>query len=198
MIEAEEGFDVCGVVSSKDQALDLLTTLKPDLVVIDISLKYHEGLSLIKRIKDLVDGAPIMCLSMHEELYYAENCLRAGAMGFISKSESCEVIVTGMHKLLNGEIFLSTSIRRQMLKQMGTSQSPWISTTESILSNKEIQVFKCIGQGFSNQQISKELGLSIKTVEAHRYRVKKKLNLKNSIELIRFAIRNTTGEASIL
>lgn len=198
MIESEQGFEVCGVVSSKDQALDLLTALKPDLVIIDISLKYKEGISLIKRIREIAPESPILCLSMHEELFYAENCLRAGAKGFISKSESCEVILTGLQKLINGEIFLSSGVRRKMLKQMGTFQSPWLNASESILSNKEIRVFKCIGQGLNNQDISDSLGLSIKTVEAHRYRIKKKLNLKNSIELIRFAIRNTSGETAII
>ena len=198
MIEKEDGFDVCGVVNTKDEALDLLGTMAPDLVVIDISLQYQDGLTLIKQIKESEHKVPILCLSMHEELYYAEQCLRAGANGFITKSEPCEVIINGIQKILDGEIYLSESIRRQMLKQMGHGPSPWLNAAESILSNKEILVFKCIGQGLNNREIAKKLTLSIKTVEAHRYRIKKKLNLKNSIELIRFAIRTTSGEAAIL
>ena len=198
MIEKEDDFDVCGVVNTKDEALDLLGTMAPDLVVIDISLQYQDGLTLIKQIKESEHKVPILCLSMHEELYYAEQCLRAGANGFITKSEPCEVIINGIQKILDGEIYLSESIRRQMLKQMGHGPSPWLNAAESILSNKEILVFKCIGQGLNNREIAKKLTLSIKTVEAHRYRIKKKLNLKNSIELIRFAIRTTSGEAAIL
>ena len=198
MIEKEEGFEVSGVVNTKEEALDLLATVEPDLVVIDISLQYQDGITLVKRIKNSEFQVPILCLSMHEELYYAEQCLRAGANGFITKSEPCEVIINGIRKILEGEIFLSESIRRQMLKQMGHGPSPWLNAAESILSNKEILVFKCIGQGLNNREIAKKLTLSIKTVEAHRYRIKKKLNLKNSIELIRFAIRTTSGEAAIL
>ena len=198
MIEKEEGFNVYGVVNTKDEALDLLGTMGPDLVVIDISLQYQDGLTLIKQVKESEYNVPILCLSMHEELYYAEQCLRAGANGFITKSEPCEVIISGIEKILGGEIYLSESIRRQMLKQMGHGLSPWLNAAESILSNKEILVFKCIGQGLNNREIAKKLTLSIKTVEAHRYRIKKKLNLKNSIELIRFAIRTTSGEAAIL
>ena len=198
MIEKEEGFMVGGVVNTKDQALDLLSKLDIDLIVIDISLQYQEGISLIKRLKGSEFKVPVLCLSMHEELYYAEQCLRAGASGFITKSEPCEVIISGIRRILDGEIFLSESIRRQMLKQMGHGPSPWLNAAESILSNKEILVFKCIGQGLNNREIAKKLNLSIKTVEAHRYRIKKKLNLKNSIELIRFAIRTTNGEAAIL
>ena len=198
MIEKEEGFDVCGVVNTKDEALDYLNRLDIDLVVIDISLQYQEGISLIKRLKGSEFKVPVLCLSMHEELYYAEQCLRAGASGFITKSEPCEVIINGIRKILDGEIYLSEAIRRQMLKQMGHRPSPWLNAAESILSNKEILVFKCIGQGLNNREIAKKLNLSIKTVEAHRYRIKKKLNLKNSIELIRFAIRTTSGEAAIV
>ena len=198
MIENEQGFDVIAVVNTKDQAIDLLGKLDPDLVVVDISLQYQDGISLIKLIKGLELKVPILYLSMHEELYYAEQCLRAGASGFITKSEPCEVIINGIRKILDGEIYLSESIRRQMLKQMGHGPSPWLNAAESILSNKEILVFKCIGQGLNNREIAQKLNLSIKTVEAHRYRIKKKLNLKNSIELIRFAIRTTSGEAAIL
>lgn len=198
MIEKEEGFEVSAVVNTKDEALSLLGTMEPDLVVIDISLQYQDGITLIKQIKNSEFKVPILCLSMHEELYYAEQCLRAGANGFITKSEPCEVIINGIRKILDGEIYLSESIRRQMLKQMGHGPSPWLNAAESILSNKEILVFKCIGQGLNNREIAKKLNLSIKTVEAHRYRIKKKLNLKNSIELIRFAIRTTSGEAAIL
>ncbi len=191
MIEKEKAIDICGVVSAKGQALNALKTLKPDLVVMDISLQYKEGITLIKQVRGSNQAAPVLCLSMHEELYYAERCLRAGANGFISKSEPCEVIVNGIHKILQGEIFLNESIRRQMLKQMGNGPSPWFNAAESILSKKEIQVFKWIGQGLNNREIANNLSLSIKTVEAHRYRIKKKLNLKNSIELVRFAIRTT-------
>lgn len=198
MIEKEEGFNVSGVVNTKDEAFDLLGTMGPDLVVIDISLQYQDGLTLIKQVKESEYNVPILCLSMHEELYYAEQCLRAGANGFITKSEPCEVIISGIEKILSGKIYLSESIRRQMLKQIGHGPSPWLNEAESILSNKEILVFKCIGQGLNNRAIAKKLTLSIKTVEAHRYRIKKKLNLKNSIELIRFAIRTTSGEAAIL
>ena len=198
MIEKEEGFEVSGVVNTEDEALDLLASMEQHLVVIDISLQYQDGITLVKRIKNSEFKVPILCLSMHEEFYYAEQCLRAGANGFITKSEPCEVIINGIRKILEGEIYLSESIRRQMLKQMEHGRSPWLNAAESILSNKEILVFKCIGQGLNNREIAKKLTLSIKTVEAHRYRIKKKLNLKNSVELIRFAIRTTSGEAAIL
>jgi len=198
MIENEENLEVISVVNTKEEALDLLDKTTPDLVVIDISLKYQEGISLIRLVKGSEKKIPILCLSMHEELYYAEQCLRAGANGFITKSESCDVIIEGIEKILQGDVFLSESIRRQMLKQMGHGPSPWLNAAESILSNKEVLVFKCIGEGLNNREIAGKLDLSIKTVEAHRYRIKKKLNLKNSIELIRFAIRNTGGEAALV
>jgi len=196
LIDAEETMEVCGVVSSQDQALDLMQTLSPSLAILDISLQQQNGLNLIKRLKESHQSLPVLCLSMHDDLYYAEQCLRAGANGFITKSEPCEAVISGIKKAINGEIYLSDTIRSQMLKQMGSGPSPWMHSADSILSNKEIQVFKCIGQGLNNRQIAQKLSLSIKTVEAHRYRIKKKLNLKNSIELIRFAIRSTKGENS--
>ena len=180
IIEKEEGIGIIAVVNSKEEAIAQLGRLVPDLILIDISLQYQNGISLITMIKRLEVKVPILCLSMHEELYYAEQCLRAGASGFIMKSEPCEVIISGIRKILEGKFHLSEPIRSQMLKQMGHGQSFWLNAAESILSNKEILVFKCIGQGLNNPKIAK------------------KLNLKNSIELIRFAIRTTSGEAAIL
>jgi len=184
------------VVSNQEQALDLLMTLTPDLIVVDMSLQKNNGLKLIQTIRNARPQIPLICLSMHEDLYYAEQCLKTGASGYIAKSESCDAIVLGVQKALRGEIYLSDTIRSQMLKQMGSGPAPWVNASDAILSNKEMLVFDSIGQGLNNRQIAQKLKLSIKTVEAHRYRIKKKLNLKNSIELIRFAIRARNEKAA--
>ncbi|MFH1723546.1 MAG: response regulator transcription factor [Elusimicrobiota bacterium] len=188
LINQEQDLVVCGEAEDVDQALRALADLEPDIAIVDISLKNSSGIELIRAIKTRHEGLPVLALSMHDESLYAERVLRCGARGYVMKQEVTESVVEALRKILGGSVYVSERMSAKILEKLvHGGRVPSDSPTER-LGNRELEVFQLIGHGFGTSQIAEKLHMSVKTVEAHREHIKKKLNLKNASELLRFAI----------
>ena len=187
LIDAEADMTVCGEAEDGPRAFDLVGSLTPDIAVIDISLKGSNGIELIKNLKARYPDLPTLILSMHDESLYAERALRAGSRGYIMKEEAIEQVLTAIRKVLGGEIFLSEKMKSKMLQQMATGKGKVVSSPIETLTDRELEVFRLIGEGHSTRQIAGQLHLSVRTVEAYREYIKAKLNLKNATELVQHA-----------
>jgi DNA-binding NarL/FixJ family response regulator len=188
MIERYPDLEVCGEAPDAEQAIKALNELKPDLVLVDISLGGTNGLDLIRLIKEQNDEMPVLVISMHDESLYAERSLRAGAMGYVMKHEPVTAVRAALTKVLSGEIYLSEKMSAAMLSKLmrGKSEHP-VSPLEN-LSDRELEVFQMLGQGKGSRQIAAELNLTIPTINSFRARIKEKLNLKSSTEVMLHAI----------
>lgn len=187
LINAEADLKVVGEADDAPAAVQLLGQVHPDLVVIDISLKRGNGIDLVKQIKARDNQIKLLVTSVHDESLYAERALRAGAMGYLNKSEPVPMILNAIRQVLRGRIFLSMPMVNRML------QNPVQDTGEespiSSLSDRELQVFELISRGLTTREIATKLLLSIKTIETHRDHIRMKLKLKNSTELIHHAVQ---------
>lgn len=186
IINQEEDLEVGGGAGDEAEALAAMMKQQPDVAVIDLSLKGGSGLDLIKAIRERGWTFPILVLSMHDEALYAERALRAGANGYIMKEQADEAVLDGLRTVLKGELFVSREVQSRMLQQYIGGQKE-LSGVET-LSDRELQVFELIGQGLSTQQIADRLELSVKTIEAHRVRIKKKLNTDTASQLMQQAV----------
>jgi DNA-binding NarL/FixJ family response regulator len=188
VINGHTDLQVCGEAESAPAAMQAVENLKPDLVVVDLSLHGGSGLDLIKNLKALHPLLPILVLSMHDETLYAERALRAGALGYVTKRQDSSTLMQAIHEVLCGHVFLSPTMReRMLLKAVGNRPQPERSGTAR-LSDREVEVFQMIGEGLTTRQIARKLHLSISTVETHRAHIKEKLHLGNGPELIRAAV----------
>ena len=189
LIEREGNLQVCAEADSKSIALKQIMNDPPDLVIVDISLKDGSGLELIKDIKAQFKQIKMLAVSMHDENLFAERCIRAGALGFVNKQQAPEQLVTAIHRVLSGKVFLSSEITERMIcRSIGSENYSEESPIET-LSDRELEVFEQIGLGETTRQIAEKLNLSPKTVETYRENIKHKLNLDNATELIRNAIQ---------
>lgn len=186
IINQEEDMVVCGDAAGQLEALSLLREIKPDVAVIDISLKEGSGLELIKHIRERGMTFPLLVLSMHDEALYAERTLRAGANGYIMKERADEAVIDGLRTVMKGELYVSAVIQSRMLRQYIDGEK---ETGVESLSDRELQIFEFIGQGISTQAIADRLGLSVKTIDAHRVRIKKKINAETASQLVQQAVR---------
>lgn len=196
LINAEADLEVCGEAEDAATAFDLVGKLNPEVAVIDISLKNSNGLELIKNIKARYPDVLTLVLSMHEETLYAERALRAGARGYIMKEEASDQVLLAIRKVLAGDIFLSERMKSRMIQQMASGRAKVVSSPIELLTDRELEVFRLIGEGRSTRQIAAQLHLSVRTVEAYREYIKAKLHLKNSTELIQHAFHWVHHEAA--
>ena len=187
LLESEPDLAVCAEADTREAGLDAIASSKPDLVITDLSLKDSDGLELIKDIKRCFPALPVLALSMHDELVYAERALRAGAGGYVSKQALDETVVTAVRRLLAGEMHLSEAMNRVFLGKFVSGAAPEQDVTLQRLTDRELEVFKLIGRGKQNAEIAKDLSLSVKTIEAQRERIKAKLDLSTGAELVRSA-----------
>ena len=188
MINLENDLTVCGEAEEAGKGFELVGTLQPDVAVVDISLKTGNGIELVKNIKARYPDLPVLVLSMHDESLYAERALRAGALGYIMKEEATEQVLVAIRRVLNGEIFLSEKMKSRMLQQITSGNRNKVVTSPiENLTDRELEVFRLIGEGRSTRQIAAELHLSVRTVEAYREYIKSKLNLRNATELVQHA-----------
>ncbi len=180
--------DICSVgeAESTTEALDVIKKVKPDLVLIDLFLKGESGLELIKDLKKVDPGILIIVVSLHDENVYAERVMRAGAKGYIMKSEATESILTAIRQVLKGGLYLSSNMQTKLLNKMIGGGNPLIPEVDA-LSDREFEVFELIGKGVSTRKIAEKLFLSIKTIDTYKSHIKSKLNIKDSTELIQFA-----------
>ena len=167
------------------------------MIIADITLKSSDGIDLVRYVKKHHKDIPVLVLSMHDEYLYAQRALHAGAKGYIMKQEAMESVVTAIHHVLDGKIYLNDKVKEHILSNM--SDTPAVRDKSPIdrLTDRELQVFKLIGRGFSSREIAERLFLSIKTIGTYRERIKEKLNLKHANELVRCAVHfEKTGQIS--
>jgi DNA-binding NarL/FixJ family response regulator len=191
LINRESDLVVCGEAEEMHTAMQEIVTTHPDIVVVDISLSGPDGLELLKSIRTRHPHLPVLILSMHDESIYAERALRAGANGYIMKQEATEKVLIALRRILNREIYVSDRVADKMLHRFvggGRSEAAQGSPLEA-LSDRELEVLHLIGEGHGTRQIAEELHLSVKTVESYQSHLKEKLSLKNSRELMQYAIQ---------
>src|SRR5256885_1579640 len=189
LIDAKDEFVVCGEASNAAEAVTLIRDLRPDLVIVDIGLPGTSGIELTKTIRGEFPKLPILILSMHEEALYATRALRAGAMGYIVKQDAIDNIAAALHEALNGRRYLSPVIAAQLQHNGPDGQTTATDDPDSLLTDREFEIFELIGKGHEVREISDALGLSPKTVETHRTNIKEKLKLKNARQVARLAVQ---------
>lgn len=188
LINTQPDLSVCGEASTTHQALKAISVLKPDIVILDLTLLGANGLDLVKDMKLRSLKSLILVLSMHDESLYAERALRAGAKGYIMKQEASKEVLKAIHHILAGEIYLSKKMSAKMLHKVADGKTEAKTLPEGALSDRELQVFQSIGQGRGTRQIAEELHISAKTVESYRAHIKVKMNLRNAHELTQHAV----------
>jgi DNA-binding NarL/FixJ family response regulator len=194
LINQEDDLVVCEQAEDAAEAMGIIKKLKPDMAIVDISLKETSGMELIKDIKVKYPNLAVLALSMHDESLYAERALRAGAKGYVMKAEATEKVVTAIRKILSGQIYVSDRMAAKMVRKLvGGSPDVGVSAIER-LSDRELEVFRLIGQGYGTRQIAERLHLSIKTIETYREHIKEKLNLADASELLQYAIQWTHSQ----
>jgi DNA-binding NarL/FixJ family response regulator len=180
--------EVCGEAADTGEALRLVGETRPDVAVIDISLKTGNGIDLIKRIRDRNDHVRILVWSMHSESLYAERALRAGAMGYINKDQATDRIVEAVRRVLEGKVWLSEVMAERMLQRaVGARRQEATPSPLDALADRELEVFRLIGQGAKTAEIAERLHLSVKTVETYRDRIRQKLDLDDGTKLAHYA-----------
>lgn len=184
LIEREPSLAVCGDASNFVEGMAGIRATQPDVVIVDISLSGASGLDLIKEIKAEFDDLPILVVSMHDESLYAERALRAGAMGYVMKHEPAKTVRAAIRKVLGGDLYLSEKMSAGMLNRLMRGDSQRSKSPIETLSDRELEVFRMLGQGKSSRVIAEELSLTIATINSFRNRIKEKLQLKNSTELL--------------
>jgi DNA-binding NarL/FixJ family response regulator len=194
LIDHEKDLAVCGQAEDAPKAMGIIKGLRPDMAIVDVSLKDTSGMELIKDIKARYPSLPVLALSMHDESLYAERALRAGAKGYIMKQEATDKVVEAIRKVLNGQLYISDRMSEKMVRKLVGADSEASSSPVGRLSDRELEVFLLIGQGYGTRQIAKKLYLSVKTIETYRAHLKEKLNLASSTELLQYAIRWVKNE----
>lgn len=196
LINHESDLVVCGQAEDSYEAIKAIKDLSPTMAIVDISLKETSGLELIKDIHSQYPDLPVLTLSMHDEMLYAERALRAGAMGYIMKQEATENVIVAVRRILRGEIYVSDKMAARMVRKLVTGQIETATSQVESLSDRELEVFHLIGKGHGTRQISERLHLSVKTIETYRAHIKEKLNLADAAELLQYAIQwvNSCGD----
>jgi DNA-binding NarL/FixJ family response regulator len=187
LIDQQPDLKVCGEASDVAEAVAAIDHLKPDVAVVDLALKSSSGLELIKEMRARGWDVPVLVLSMHEEHLYAERVLRAGALGYVSKQESTAAILAAIRRVLAREIHVSTGVAADLMKRMVTGKAGPSPSPVSRLADRELEIFQMIGRGHGTRRIAEHLGLSVKTVESYRARIKEKLQLDDGVQLLQRA-----------
>lgn len=189
LIHQQPDLEVCGGAETAPDALRQIEKLKPDVAIIDISLKDGSGIELIKNIKAVDKRVEIVVLSMHDERLYAERALRAGARAYVMKRESTGNIIAAVRRVLAGELYVSDRMSAAFAQKFVGGKSPTDASPIDQLSDRELEVFQMLGEGIETRRIAESLNVSMKTVQVYCARIKEKLNLANATELLREAVR---------
>ncbi len=179
---------MCGEADAAGPALDAIAKLKPDIVIVDITLKDGSGIELLRNLKAIRPAMPSIVLSMHDEQLYAERALRAGARGYIMKREATKNVIEAIREVLEGRMYLSERLK-SLFSEKFLGGAPGAGSPVEQLSDRELEVFELLGQGCETRQIAETLHISMKTVQAFCARIKEKLKLSTATELLREAIR---------
>jgi DNA-binding NarL/FixJ family response regulator len=189
LIDREPDLEVCGVAEDRHEALDLIAATRPEMAIIDLTLKSSLGIELIKDLQIRQPEVKILVVSMQDEMIHAERCIRAGARGYITKQQASRHVMQAIRKVMAGEIYLSPPVTTQLLsRSTGKPVGPDCFLAAALLTDRELQVFELIGKGHSTRQIADFLVIDVKTIETYRARIKEKLRLKDAPELLQRAI----------
>jgi DNA-binding NarL/FixJ family response regulator len=189
LVNQESDLEICCQAGDMDSALAVMGACHHALAIVDISLAGVSGIELIKALHIKYPELPVLVMSMHDESLYAERALRAGARGYIMKQEATEKILTALRQILGGEIYVSDRMRSTILQRIIDNRGDMNVSPVAGLSDRELEVLRLMGRGYSTGEIASELHRSVKTVEAHRANIKEKLGLKTGVELMRFAVQ---------
>ncbi len=189
LINQEDDLLVCGDAEDSCKAWDEIQRLKPDMVIVDISLNGRDGIDLVKEINNHYNDLPVLVLSMHDESLYAERALHAGAKGYIMKQEASESVVKAIRCVLSGKKYVSENLMRNILNRFIDQSQAYDKSPVNRLTDRELEVFRLIGNGFTTNEIAKKLNLSVKTIGTYRERIKEKLKLRHAAELVKHAVR---------
>lgn len=196
LINQEPDLSVSGEAEEAHTALKRIAASSPDVVIVDISLNGPDGLEVIKAIRASDPSLPLLVLSMHDEAVYAERALRAGANGYIMKQEATETVLVALRRILNREIYVSERVANKLLHQFISGTATAKRSPVSDLTDRELEVFRLIGEGHGTRQIAEELHLSVKTVESYQAHLKEKLSLRSGRELVQHAIQWAIKESA--
>ena len=190
VISSEPGLSICGMAGNVQEALALVESTKPDLIITDLTMPGRNGLELIKDLNATHPGLPIIVLSLHDELLYAERVLRAGGRGYVMKNAPTQHLIEAIHCVLEGGVSTSPTVTKHFLQALlpGKTQTSACFPLER-LTDREMEVFELIGHAKSNHEIACQLGISQRTVDVHRAHIRDKLNLEDGSALTRHAIR---------
>lgn len=191
LIREDSNLTVCGEAGNSRQALEMVAKVEPHLAIVDISLEQRNGIDLIKELRAQHPNVRVLVLSMHDEEIYAERALRAGASGYVMKGEAAATVMDAIRRVLSGKIYISEKVNNQVLHRVATSPRYAAGSGSSVdqLSERELQIFRLLGDGVGIRGIASQLSISIKTVESHRVNIKRKLHLLTSAQLLRYAIQ---------
>lgn len=197
LIETQKTYKIVGMAKDRAEALTLFNQEKPNLAIVDLNLGQEDGLELIKDFIALQSDVKVLVLSMHDERFYAERALKAGAKGYIMKEEAETNVLTAIQTVMNGEIYLSESEKERIGESLSKGSSAKSKKgpfdTISLLSDRQLQIFTLIGKGFGTVDIATKLNLSIKTIDTHKENIKAKLHCASSAELRQMAIEWTSN-----
>lgn len=197
LLEREDDMEVVGEASSGTEALDALEERETDVVVLDIALGDSDGLDLIPRIARRAGRAPILILSMFDENVFAERALRAGAVGYLMKEEATQRLVEGIRTVSRGDLFVSSALQERLIRRLSGHLNGSQEGVEA-LTDRELQVFRLLGEGLSTRGVADRLTLSVKTIETHRAKIMEKLDLGSATHLIQRATLWVHGESGLI
>ncbi len=189
LIRMESGLEVCGEAGSAAEGLQAVASLKPDLVVVDLTLPDKSGLELLKDVQALHPGTRCIVLSMHDEALYAERALRAGARGYVMKEAAAEHLIGAIRRVMDGGIYVSDAMASRMLEGVTGNRSKPVASLIDRLTDRELEILELIGTGVATKHIAERLSISARTVEAHRAHIKEKLGIPDGAALVRYAVQ---------
>jgi DNA-binding NarL/FixJ family response regulator len=188
LITEQTRLEVCGHADSAPLALDAMRRLKPDIVLVDLSLRGTNGIELIKLMKAEEPDLPVLVISMHNEAVFGMRALKAGALGYVMKAEAMNHVAEAIFKVLQGKIYVSPEFAEKLIFKAVQSSEAGAGSPVDALSDRELEVLQQLGRGGSTRSIAEALHLSVKTIETHRAHIKEKLGLQDSEEMVKFAI----------
>ncbi|MBK8093534.1 MAG: response regulator transcription factor [Verrucomicrobiaceae bacterium] len=194
LLRMEEGLEICGEAGSAREGLEAVGTLRPDVAIIDLTLPDKSGLELLKDIQAQFPTTLCLVLSMHDESLYGERSLRAGARGYIMKEAAADHLVSAVRKILSGGIYISDAMAARMLGQISGAKGKGGSAGTDTLTDRELEILELIGTGTATKIIAQRLGISARTVEAHRAHIKEKLGITDGAALVRYAVQWVEGK----
>lgn len=188
LINSEEDLEVCGGAAGGPEALEQIARLQPDLVIVDITLKNSCGIDLTRELHKKYETLPILVLSMHDELIFADRVLKAGASGYVTKEESTDSVIRAIRRVLGGKMYISDDMMDHFLNRFKVGGKNIHASSVESLSEREFEVFNLIGKGHTNRQIGEMLCVSSRTISTYRERIKEKLNIESNAELNRYIL----------